>query len=70
MPNATECRELAAEYEARANRDGTTKRLANVLLSVSRCYASLATQLELLQQVEKQEIERLSRDQAIQRPEP
>jgi hypothetical protein len=70
MLNANECRELAAEYQARAERDGTTKRLANVLLSVSRSYASLATQLELLEQVEKQEIERLSRTQETELPEP
>jgi hypothetical protein len=59
MPNATECRELAARYQDRASLDGTSKRLANVLQSVSRTYASLATQLELLQQVEEQEAHRL-----------
>ena len=59
MPNAKECRELAAGYQDRASLDGTSRRLANVLQSVSRAYASLATQLELLQQVEEQEAERL-----------
>lgn len=70
MLNSSECRDVAAEYQRCASADGTTNRLANVLLSVSRSYATLATQLELLQQVEKQEAERLSLQQGSNLPEP
>ena len=67
MLSPQECRDLAAEYESRANADGTTKRLAHVLMGVSRLYTGLATQLDLVEQVQKEEETRLSiqRDRSL-----
>jgi hypothetical protein len=70
MLNPSEYRALAREYCSRAEADGVTKRLANVLMSVSRSYMSLATQLELLEQVEKEEAERHLHQRAHGSPSP
>ncbi|WIW44461.1 hypothetical protein ML401_23540 [Bradyrhizobium sp. 62B] len=55
MLNAEECRKLAARYRERANDEKSATRLTNVLLSVSNAYLALASQLDLLELVERQE---------------
>jgi hypothetical protein len=49
-----EYREIAEQYRQRASSENST-RLANVLLSVSNAYLVLASQLDLLALVERQE---------------
>jgi hypothetical protein len=60
MLNPEECRKLAEQYRARANDGKSANRLANVLLSVSNAYLALASQLDLLAFVERQESMRMS----------
>lgn len=68
--SSEECRKLAAEYRALANIEGTTKRVANLLLNVSRTYAGLAATLDLLEQVQNEEAHRLSHQRRSDPPEP
>jgi len=68
VPDARECRALPAQYQARAHAEGTAKRLANLLLSVSRNNASLAAQLDCLEQVEHEEAVRISLQKDTRRP--
>jgi hypothetical protein len=49
-----EYREIAEQYRQRASSENST-RLANFLLSVSNAYLVLASQLDLLALVERQE---------------
>ncbi|QAU38335.1 hypothetical protein [Bradyrhizobium guangdongense] len=60
MLNAEECRTLAEQYRERANQE-SVPRVANVLRSVCHAYLALASQLELLASVERQEIARTAR---------
>ena len=59
MLNSEDCRELAEQYRERSNKEDLTPRLANVLLSISNAYRGLASQLDLLAEVERQERARL-----------
>ncbi|OSJ19240.1 hypothetical protein BST63_03465 [Bradyrhizobium canariense] len=54
MLRSEEYREIAEQYRERAKNENST-RLANVLLSVSNAYLVLASQLDLLTLVERQE---------------
>ena len=54
MLNSEEYRQIAEQCRERANSEKST-RLANVLLSVSNAYLALASQLDLLALVERQE---------------
>ncbi|WP_156526775.1 hypothetical protein [Bradyrhizobium sp.] len=59
MLNSEEYRQIAEQYRERANSEKST-RLANVLLSVSNAYLVLASQLDLLASVERQESARIA----------
>jgi len=63
MLKAEGYRELAEEYRERASNEQST-RLANVLYSVCNAYLALASQLELLSLVERQEGARIARGDA------
>lgn len=54
MLNSEQYRQIAEQHRERANSEKST-RLANVLLSVSNAYLALASQLDLLALVERQE---------------
>ncbi|MBW5438354.1 hypothetical protein FXB41_27410 [Bradyrhizobium canariense] len=54
MLRSEEYRQIAEHYRERAHGEKST-RLANVLLSVSNAYLALASQLDLLALVERQE---------------
>ena len=55
MLTSAECRKLAEHYREQASLSKSALRLVNVLLSVSNAYSALASQLDLLESVQRQE---------------